>query len=83
MCSWALASGSGRLRLAYVVGQAGEHVTQGGDDLVVLGIPSRGVALAERLAAALEDVDVVVTDDGIRAADRSAIEAAGVEVVVA
>ncbi|UAL28791.1 DeoR/GlpR family DNA-binding transcription regulator [Nocardioides rotundus] len=33
--------------------------------------------------AALEDVDVVVTDDGIRAADRSAIEAAGVEVVVA
>lgn len=33
-----------------------EH-NKGTDDLVVLGIPSRGVALAERLAAALEDVE--------------------------
>ena len=33
--------------------------------------------------AALADVDVVVTDDGIAADDRRALERAGVEVVVA
>lgn len=51
--------------------------------VVVLTDSSKiGVETAQRFAA-LEDIDVLVTDAGIAATDRRALEKAGVEVVVA
>jgi DeoR family fructose operon transcriptional repressor len=50
---------------------------------VVLSDSSKiGVETSQRFAA-LADVDVLVTDDGIAAGDRRALEKAGLEVVVA
>jgi DeoR family fructose operon transcriptional repressor len=58
-------------------------IVAAGRRVVVVADASKiGVENAQRFAA-LDDLDVLVTDSGIEDEDRSALEKAGLEVVVA
>jgi len=72
----------GAMQTDVILAQAERRLLERADELVVLVDSSKFLAPAGHVVCELAEIDVVITDSGIRDADRRMLERAGVKVLI-